>query len=143
MDHFKLKCPIIRKIKDKNNINDKTDEIIEKKVLYDQVSIPADQVEKDYLQICRKYEIDKAANNTTTNLSYDEEKLLKKITSKMPKYMPDTDENGIEDIENKLYKEKELEVYNGLATKNDFNIVDMISQFSEKLIKLIQANVVN
>ena len=97
---------------------------------------PSNEVDKSYLNACRKYESKNRANRDSIITNKDLGN-LKKIKGKMPKFDPDSNPNEIEIINKQVFTLKELSGYKNIAEKHKFDISNEIVEFVNRFISYI------
>lgn len=145
IDYFRYNAPIVRKVIDKNNIDDasKQKPLIRKTYDIKGGREYSRTIEKNFALVCKTYEKRMNLKQQNATIPYEEQKLLKKVSLKMPKFNPDTDENTIEEIDAKLYTSKELDIFYKLAKEHNYDISIQIIELANKIFNLIESLVVN
>jgi hypothetical protein len=146
IDYFKEKCEILRNIKNMKSYNDNLNknESSNRKKLYDNYiqRLPNKEIDKSYLNACRKYE-GKNKSIGDSLIPIKDMVNLKKIVEKMPKFEPDGNVNEIEIIFKNVYTLKELVGYILISEKYRFDISSEIVEFILILINYINLKKMN
>jgi hypothetical protein len=140
VEYFRELCPVIRKIEDITKFDDSKGH---KNSICRYFYNPEDKMtngdtNKKYLIACRKQERKKMAAKEEFTVTLEDMRSLKKLAQGIPSFSPDTDIHEISIIDEQLYSQKDLEIWNKMAKDNGYDLKDEIKLFLTKLLKMIQ-----
>lgn len=137
IEYIKKLCPVLRKIDKMENFSDASKNTLTKKYLYetDKKKNPNGPISKSYKDSCLKYA--KQNKQYMGVMSASDQKTLKKIITKIPKYQPDTNDQDIEGISRLMYSQTKLQGFNSIALNNKFELENLLVDFLNKLINVL------